>query len=166
MRWQGSEIQKCRNTEYKKGYKLRLQGSKIQKYRITRKTLQIEMARIRNTRNTEIQEMLQIKMARIRAYKRKFLHKRFLDGNCSEIYAFAANSSHFAKDWWHRAAFCHFSPLFQIDEIKRFELMAVCRERAVCRKIMNFSCDVPRRAGQPGPPLHRQLDWPPIILHH
>ena len=67
MRWQGSEIQKCRNTEYKIGYKLRLQGSKIQKYRITRKTLQIEMARIRNTRNTEIQEMLQIKMARIRA---------------------------------------------------------------------------------------------------
>ena len=44
--------------------------------------------------------------------------------------------------------------------------MAVCRERAVCWKIMNFSCDVPRRAGQPGPPLHRQLDWPPIILHH
>ena len=64
MRWQGSEIQKCRNTEYKIGYKLRLQGSKIQKYRITRKTLQIEMARIRNTRNTEIQEMLQIKMVR------------------------------------------------------------------------------------------------------
>ena len=143
-------------------------ASKIQINRKTRKTLKIEMVRSRNTRNTEVQDRLQIETVRIRAKNRKFLHKRFLDGNCSEIYAFAANSSHFAKDWWHRAAFCHFSPLFQIDEIKRFELMAVCRERAVCRKIMNFSCDGPCWPTRPASPSTTWLAayyTPPLVLH-
>ena len=31
----------------------------------------------------------------------------------------------FCKGLMTRRAFCNFSPLFQIDEIKRFELMAV-----------------------------------------
>ena len=69
------------------------------------------------------------------------------------MYAFAANSSHFAKDWWH-VAFCNFSPLFQIDEIKRFELMA-----AHGRLAKNNELFLWRRC----PPPNWQHDWPPKL---